>query len=304
MMSLRAVARSAPRTFTRLSSTTLRQSAVARPSSLLKSSLAPLRSSQCASAFSTSQFRQAKKAPVSEEDEAAQVDEELSVKLESEIQFEGELKESEDIPASVKDFLENSPFELKDIPGKEEVTLTRKFGNETITVTFSIHDLVDKYNDEDEYNPDEALGDEEGVNTPEPARASPAEEEEGEEDAEDADTPVPCKLDIVVEKPGVGALNIEALAHNGEIMVDNFYFFKNAKLARGESAELAHEAQDLYPGPPFGSLDEDLQVLMERYLEERGITQALAVFVPDYMDIKEQREYQTWLRDVKAFVDA
>lgn len=43
---------------------------------------------------------------------------------------------------------------------------------------------------------------------------------------------------------------------------------------------------------------------MERYLEERGITQALAVFVPDYMDIKEQREYQTWLKGVKEFIDA
>lgn len=41
------------------------------------------------------------------------------------------MKENEQLPASVKDFLENSPFELKDIPGKEDVRLTRKFGNET-----------------------------------------------------------------------------------------------------------------------------------------------------------------------------
>ncbi len=61
-------------------------------------------------------------------------------------------------------------------------------------------------------------------------------------------------------------------------------------LAYGKTAELSHKAENVYPGPPFGSLDEDLQVLMERYLEERGITQALAVFVPDYIDMKEQRE--------------
>jgi hypothetical protein len=26
----------------------------------------------------------------------------------------------------------------------------------------------------------------------------------------------------------------------------------------------------MYTGPPFGNLDEDLQVLLERYLDERG----------------------------------
>ncbi len=120
---MRAVARSAPRTFTRLSATTLRQSRVAQTSSLLKSSWTPLRSSQqFASAFSTSQLRQ--------KQQSSEVDEELSVKLESEIQLESEMRDSE-LPASVKDFLDNSPFELKDVPGKEDVVLTRKLGNET-----------------------------------------------------------------------------------------------------------------------------------------------------------------------------
>jgi hypothetical protein len=122
MMSLRTVARSAPRSLTRLSSSVARQSAVARPSSLLKSSWAPLRTSQFASAFSTTPLRWAP---------AGEVDEELSVKLESELRFEGEMKENEQLPASVKDFLENSSFELLDTPGKEDVILKRTFGNET-----------------------------------------------------------------------------------------------------------------------------------------------------------------------------
>lgn len=115
---------------------------------------------------------------------------------------------------------------------------------------------------------------------------------------------IPCRLNIVVEKPGKGALNIEALAQDGAIVVENLFYYKDAKLAHSSNAEAVHAAQDAYPGPPFGSLDEDLQILMERYLEERGITQALAVFVPDYMDVKEQREYLAWLNNVKAFVDA
>ncbi|RYP73971.1 hypothetical protein DL771_003282 [Monosporascus sp. 5C6A] len=292
MMSLRAVARSAPRTLSRLSSPAIRQ-AVARPSSsLVRSAWAPLRSTQFASAFSTTPFR---RAPSNE------VDEELSVKLESELQFEKEVK-SNDVPASVKDFLENSPFELKDTPGMQDVYLTRKFGNETITVSFSISDIATY--EPDHFNEDSALTDEE-LDTPEGRQLAEAEADEAElDDAEEGMNAVPCRLNVVVEKEGKGALNIEAVAQDGQIMVENFYYFKDPKLAHGQSAEVAHAAQDVYPGPPFGTLDEDLQILLERYLEERGVSQALAIFVPDYMDLKEQREYHAWLKDVKDFVDA
>lgn len=119
-----------------------------------------------------------------------------------------------------------------------------------------------------------------------------------------AEPAVPCRLRVIIEKPGKGALNIDAMASDGGIVVENMYHYADAALAHVQSAEAAHMAQDVYPGPPFGSLDEDLQILMERYLEERGVTQALAVFVPDYMDVKEQREYTAWLSNVKTFIDA
>lgn len=131
MMSLRAAARSAPRTLTRLSSTAARSTTASASASVLSvarplaRSWAPLRSTtgqQLGAAFSTTPLRGKP---------AGQVDEELSVKLESELQFESEMKENEQQPASVKDFLANSPFELKDVPGKEDVYLVRKFGNET-----------------------------------------------------------------------------------------------------------------------------------------------------------------------------
>ncbi|KAI8626156.1 mitochondrial glycoprotein [Xylariaceae sp. FL1651] len=291
MMSLRAFARSAPRTLTRLSSTAIRQTRVAQPSSLLRTTWAPLRTPQLAATFSSTPLKQA---PTNE------ADEELLAKLESELQFESEMKENEQLPTSIKDFLENSPFELKDEPGKEDVYLTRKFGNETITVSFSISDLANY--EPDMYNEDDALTDEE-MDTPEGKQLAEAEAEAGL-DGEDSEPPVPCRLNIVVEKAGKGALNIEAVAQDGSILVENFYYYKDPKMAHSASPEAVHAAEDVYPGPPFGSLDEDLQVMMERYLEERGITQAMAVFVPDYMDVKEQREYQAWLKDVKDFVEA
>lgn len=59
----------------------------------------------------------------------------------------------------------------------------------------------------------------------------------------------------------------------------------------------------LYTGPPFNNLDEDLQILLEKYLEERGVNTRLALFIPDYIDHKEQKEYVKWLNSVKQFVE-
>jgi complement component 1 Q subcomponent-binding protein len=250
------------------------------------------------SAFSTSLFRRAP---------AGEVDEEVSAKLASEIEFENEVKENEPLPASVKDFLENSPFKLEDVPGQEDVTLTRTFGDEKITVSFSIADM---HNYEPDMLDDQAMEDEmDDIEAGRTGQNQPGADDLAQEANEDLEAgadeaAVPVRLNIVIEKPGKGALNVEALAQDGAIIVENLYYYNDAKLAHSTDANAVHAAQNTYPGPPFGSLDEDLQILMERYLEERGISQALALFAPDYMDVKEQREYMAWLKNVKSFVDA
>lgn len=63
-------------------------------------------------------------------EKAGEGDDELAAKLDSEIQMESEMKDAEGVPTSVKDYLENGPFEITDIPGSELVTLTRQFGDE------------------------------------------------------------------------------------------------------------------------------------------------------------------------------
>lgn len=194
--------------------------------------------------------------------------------------------------------------------------LNHSLTNDRITVTFSIADLANydpetMYEDralEDEYDPSEVQNTnrQSGVQAAGGARSANAEEEIEEEEGELDEAAPPCRLSIVVEKPGKtpGALNIDATAQDGAITVDNMFYYEDGKLAHAASAEVAHARGDVYPGPPFGNLDEDLQILMERYLEERGITQALAVFAPDYIDVKEQREYLRWLNNVKGFVNA
>jgi complement component 1 Q subcomponent-binding protein, mitochondrial len=120
MLSIRPFARLAPRVVSRLTSSAARLP-VARQVSLLQPAWKPARS-QYAATFSTSTIRAAK---------AAEGDDELVAKLESEIEMENEMKEEGGVPTSIKDYLENGPFELQDIPGREDVTLTRQFGDET-----------------------------------------------------------------------------------------------------------------------------------------------------------------------------
>jgi len=102
-------------------------------------------------------------------------------------------------------------------------------------------------------------------------------------------------VNVTIEKAGRGAVQIETVAQDGMIAIDNVYFFPDAELADAKTAEKDWVRRGMYTGPPFGNLDEDLQVLLERYLDERGVNTALALFVPDYIDFKEQREYLTWL---------
>lgn len=121
MLSIRTFSRSAPRALSRMAGASLRQSAAARPSTFIKTSaLGALRTPRAA-AFSTSVPRRGAD---------GETDDELSSKLESEIQIEEDMKANEQQPASIKDFLDNSPFELIDTAGEEVVKLTRTFGEE------------------------------------------------------------------------------------------------------------------------------------------------------------------------------
>ncbi|TEY63938.1 hypothetical protein BOTCAL_0149g00230 [Botryotinia calthae] len=288
MLSLRTLTRSAPRVARGLTNTAIKTAT--RPS-LLQAAF-PASRLPCASAFSTSSIRAKSAAPES--------DAELVEKLASEIKMEEEMKELEELPTSVKDYMENGPFEILDTPGQEEVVLTRSFGDEKIRVSFSIADLNAYDPDADEFQ-DRAMSDEDpNIDPADPSELNP----ENPSDAEVESQGFPARVNIIVEKKGKGALAIETVAEDGMIVIDNVYYYADAAHAYAKTTEAVHQRQDMYVGPPYGNLDEDLQVLMERYLDERGINQALAIFVPDYIDMKEQKEYLRWLKNVKGFVEA
>lgn len=113
---------------------------------------------------------------------------------------------------------------------------------------------------------------------------------------EQAQTPAyPATLHITISKPGKGAMQIETNAQDGVIGIENVYYYPKAEIAEAETPETDFARADIYAGPPFHNLDPELQSMLERYLDERGINEQLASFVPDYVDHKEQREYLQWL---------
>ncbi|KAL9124596.1 MAG: hypothetical protein Q9217_006088 [Psora testacea] len=328
-MSFRSFSRALPRSVPRFASSCAPRCISSIPrTSLLQQSL-KIASIPRYAAFSTSRVAHEKE---------GQVDQELSAKIQSELDMERDTRDSEKLPASISDYLDSSSFELHDTPGHEEVVLTRKFGDENVRVSFSIADLNEMNPEEDPYGDDKALYDESSPNDiPENAqsggantkgtinqghtkdgninmapedRVAPADRQELVDDEgpserdPNAEPSFPAHINVMIEKTGKGTLQIETTAQDGEIVIDNVYYFADAELADAQTAELDWKRRNLYQGPPFGNLDEDLQVLLERYLDERGVNTALALWVPEYIDFKEQREYLGWLANVKTFVDA
>ncbi|THC89914.1 hypothetical protein EYZ11_010626 [Aspergillus tanneri] len=310
MLSLRTLARSVPRTALRSLAISSR-SAVSRPVStvpkntFLQSSLKQATRPSYAT-FSTSQaFKQ-----------NADGDVELVAKLEDELKHEkaSGLTDLESSVQNIQYVLQNNSWEVKDVPGEQEVVLMKKFGKEEIRLTFTVADLQN-LSEQDEFD-DAALGDEmdfqsghQAANRGASGNVAQNPEDSvstaGHEDLErDLEPSFPARVNVTIEKPSNGALLIQTLVQDGIFQVEEVSYFSKPDLAHAQTAEKDWARQSLYAGPPFENLDEDLQTFMERYLEERGINAELANMIPDYIQVKEQKEYVRWLENVKNFVAA
>jgi len=204
----------------------------------------------------------------------------LSQKLQSEVQYE---KQSvADLPATpdfLKAFEEQGIWTIENVPGQDEITLSRKFGNESIRLIFSIADIQE---DEPNYeNPEESEGaEDEGIQG------------------------YPIRVSVSVTKTnGPGALSIDMVTQEGQFMIENISFYSDSKIGTDITAEADWKRRGLYIGPQFDTLDAGVQEEFEKFLQERGINESLALFVPEYAEYKEQQEYVRWLGNVKEFVD-
>ncbi|KAF8957854.1 mitochondrial glycoprotein [Flammula alnicola] len=204
----------------------------------------------------------------------------LSSKLQEELQYEQ--KEAEEAggatPEFLKTFTEQGIWAINDVRGNDEVTLSRKFGDENIRIMFSIADIQP----EDEFET----------------------ENEGEEEESQAPASMPIRASLSVTKNnGPGAINIDMICQDGAFAIENISFYDDAKVGTELTAEADWNRRGLYIGPQFDTLDVAVQDAFDAFISERGINDSVAFFVPEYAAYKEQQEYVKWLGKVKNFID-
>ncbi|KAJ5248181.1 hypothetical protein N7524_012141 [Penicillium chrysogenum] len=285
MLSLRTITRSIPRTFSRSIATSALRPALPKPAVFQSWNHA---TKPAYAAFSTSSIF---KAPSSE------VDVELLAKLEDELRHEksSEIPEFEEQLEAIEETIKVGEWQVKDVAGEQEVILTKKFGTENIRVSFTVAD-IQNISEQEDFD-DASLTDEMDFQ-------NQSRDDASAEGLEQPEPSFPARVTITVEKPNNGALLIQTVVQDGVFQIEEVSHFANAELAQSLTAEKDWTRQSLYAGPPFENLDEDLQALWDRYLEDRGLNAEFANMVPDYISVKEQKEYLRWLETVKKFIGA
>ena len=214
-------------------------------------------------------------------------DAELAASLQQEVNYEKQAAEAaggkDYEPDWLRQFTAEGVWHIEDKSGSDEIALTREFGNENIRVLFSIGE-IDTTDPSHELDQDES--DQVGAT--------------GEDEFEGS-FPVRCAINVT--KQNKGSLNIDAQAQDGQFMIENITFYKDDVLATELTSDADWQRRGLYMGPQFETLDENVQAQFESYLAERGIATGLALFIPNYAELKEQREYCSWLENVKKFVE-
>ncbi|KAL2539926.1 Uncharacterized protein Adt_00904 [Abeliophyllum distichum] len=174
-------------------------------------------------------------------------------------------QESEDSD-EVVEVPQGFPFKIEDHPGQQTITLTREYQGETINVEVHMPDLVTgEENDDDNDNDDEEKGSQSSI-----------------------------PLVVRVSKKNGPCLEFGCTAYPDEIAIDSLSV-KDPEIS---------EDQIAYEGPDFSDLDENLQKAFHKYLEIRGIKPSTTNFLHEYMIGKDSKEYVTWLKNLKKFVEA
>ncbi|KAL4072471.1 mitochondrial glycoprotein [Scleroderma yunnanense] len=204
----------------------------------------------------------------------------LSQKLAEELKYEKDgANEAE--PEFLTTFKQQDLWKIEDVTGNDELTLSRKFGNEHIRVMFSIADVQ---------------------SAEEPEFGS---EDEDSSEAPDSIHSYPIRVSLSITKENAkGSINVDTMCQDGAFIVDNISYYPDAQLGTELTAEADWRRRGLYIGPQFETLDVSVQEEFEKFLQERGINENLAMFIPEYSEFKEQKEYVRWLENIKTFVDA
>ena len=90
----------------------------------------------------------------------------------------------------------------------------------------------------------------------------------------------------------------------GELRFDNVRSYESKLLGKDLSLAAAFDRGTMYPGPCLDETEEEVLDGLQAYMAERGFDDQFAEFVAQYTCWIEQMEYEKWLRDLKAYVEA
>ncbi|EQC34039.1 hypothetical protein SDRG_08254 [Saprolegnia diclina VS20] len=161
-------------------------------------------------------------------------------------------------------------FKITDTPGNVGITLKSKTANEIIDINFNVQDVAEPEAGEYEDEEEEAEGDYEG-------------------DEEDDVLPSIRFTARIVK-------NNEALIF--DCVASSILTIDSVMHLEENADEVDNSA---YHGPRFIDLENDVQEAFADYLNDRHINDDLANFIMEYADLKEQKEYVTFLENVQKF---
>ncbi|KAJ2747438.1 Mitochondrial acidic protein mam33 [Coemansia sp. BCRC 34301] len=215
----------------------------------------------------------------------------LSHILKEEIEYESKQAAEEGEPEFIQAFVEKTGFKIKTKLGESKVAMTKQYGSESITVSFDVSEIL---------NIDDPIADISVYRESEQGDAV----KEAEKKSEDTPEDFPIFFTATFAKPGAPVLHMELESEDGIIGVDHMKFLPSEEAATGVSLEKDWARKQVYCGPIFGQLSDDLKESVDEFLAERSIDTALTLFMQDYIEYKEQGEYLNWLKKFKTFVDA
>ena len=163
-----------------------------------------------------------------------------------------------------------SKFKLHEEDGNGVVKLEQKYKGETIEVTFDCQDEEELDMSEEQMEQAAAV--------------------EGDEDGAVADLDVGVNFDVVITKKE-GKMVVSCTASQS-LAINQVRFVPNGK---------ALEDTEMYGGPIFDQLDNELQDAFYAYLAERSVDEDLSFFILAHSGLKEQKEYVHWLNKMLDF---
>jgi complement component 1 Q subcomponent-binding protein len=164
-------------------------------------------------------------------------------------------------------FIDNTTFLYYYITGK--VRLEKKSKNETISISFDIRDEAD-------------MGDET------PPGDSPT--EDNDEEGPVMNFGVYFEVSI---KNSSGSSMIFSCIASQQLIIDGVRFV---------SANKDITDKELYGGPKFDQLNENLQDSLYDFLHDRNIDGNLCFFIIYYSRYKEEHENMNWLESISTFI--